>query len=97
MGFTAFSPSYEYGVELLAQGLQGRLPLVPDDVDLGVVGDGLEGDVRHALVDEAVADIAVDRLSRGCGAGDLGLLDLTLARVGEQIAGLARTHDAGTG
>ena len=37
------------------------LPGLPDDVDLGVVGDGLERDVRRALVDEALADVAVRR------------------------------------
>src|SRR2546425_1271214 len=44
------------GVELLAQRLQPRLPLLPDDVDLRVVGDGLERDVRHPL--ESIANNA---------------------------------------
>ncbi len=52
----------ERRVQLLAQRLQLRLPLVPDHIDLGVVGDGFERDVRHALIDEAVADVAVYRL-----------------------------------
>jgi hypothetical protein len=43
------------------------LELLPDHIDLGVVGDGLERDVRHALIDEAVADVAVGRAGwRGC-------------------------------
>ena len=46
------------GVQVLAQRLHRLLPAFPDDVDLGVVGDGLERDVRHALVDEALADVA---------------------------------------
>ena len=33
------------------------LELLPDDVDLGVVGDVAEHDVWHALVDEALADV----------------------------------------
>ena len=41
------------------QRLQGLLVRLPDDVDLGVVGDGLERDMRRALVDEALADVAV--------------------------------------
>ena len=31
-------------------------------VNLGIVGDGFEGDVRHALIDEAVADVPPYRL-----------------------------------
>ena len=57
-----------------AQRLKRRLALLPDHVDLGVVGDGLERDVRHALVDEALADVAVRRLRRRCGARDFGFL-----------------------
>ena len=52
----------ERGVQRLAQWFQLRLPLLPDDIDLRVVGDGLQGDVRNALIDEAVADVAVDGL-----------------------------------
>ena len=51
----------EGGVEPGAEGLQGLLPRLPDHVDLGIVGDGFEGDVRHALVDEALADVATRR------------------------------------
>jgi hypothetical protein len=46
-------------VELLADGLQGLLEALPDDVDLGVVGDGLERNVGDALVDEALANVVV--------------------------------------
>src|SRR5262249_53401519 len=48
----------ERGVQLRAQRLERLLPLLPDDVDLRVVRDRLEGDVRYALVDEALADVA---------------------------------------
>ena len=50
------------------------MPFVPDDVDLGVVGDGFEGDVRHALIDETVADVALHWLRAGCRVGDFGFL-----------------------
>ena len=85
------------GIQLFAQGLQPRLPLLPDDVDLGVVGDRLERDVGHALVDEPLTDVAVRRPRRRRGACDLGFLELTIARVREQVVGIARAHDTGAG
>ena len=55
-----------------AQRFELRLELLPDHVDLGIVGDGFERDVRRALVDEALADVAVRRLRLGRElAGDL--------------------------
>ena len=87
----------ERSVQLLAQRLQLRLPLLPDDIDLGVVGDGLERDVRHALVDEAVADVAVHGLRTRRGAGDFGFLELAFAGIGQQVERIARAHDAGAG
>jgi hypothetical protein len=84
-------------VELLPQRLEPSLPLVPDDVDLGVASDRLEGDVRDALVDEALTDAPVDRLSRLGRPTDLSLLGLALARVGEEVVGIPRPHDSGTG
>ena len=84
-------------VQLLAQRLQLRLPLVPDDIDLGVVGDGLERDVRHALIDEAVADVPMHGLRARRGAGDFGFLDLAFAGIGQQVIRIPRAHDAGAG
>ena len=78
-------------------GFQPPLEVLPDDVDLDVVGDGAQGDVRHALVDEALADVAV---AGGFGGGltlDLGLFQLAGAAVGEQVVGIAGAHDAGAG
>ena len=49
----------EHRVQLLAQRIEGALELLPDDVDLGVVGDVAELNVGQALVDEALADVAV--------------------------------------
>ena len=80
-----------------AERRQPLLVLLPDDIDLGVVGDGLEGDVRHALVDEALPDVAVGwRLRRG-PALHLRLLRLPLAAVGEEIVRVAGAHDPGAG
>ena len=89
-----FLPSLaEGGVEPGAERLQGLLPALPDHVDLGVVGDGFEGDVRHALVDEALADVTACRRFRRRALRDLGFLLLPLGTVGEQIPGVARAHD----
>ena len=87
----------ERGVQLLAQRLQLRLPLVPDDIDLRVVGDGLERDVRHALIDKAVADVSLHGLRTRRGAGDFGFLELAFAGIGQQVKRITRAHDAGTG
>ena len=90
-----FLPGLAEGVvQFFAQRLQGLLPLLPDLVDLGVVGDGFQGDVRHALVDEALADIAVRGRFGGRALRDLGFLPLPFGAVGEQIPGIARAHDA---
>ena len=84
-------------VQALLQRLQPQLEIFPDDVDLGVVGDGAQGDVGDALVDEALADVAVaGRYGRRL-AFDLSLLLLSLAAVGEQVVGVAGAHDAGAG
>jgi hypothetical protein len=72
------------------------LPFVPDHVDLGVVGDGFQGDVRHTLINETVADVALHRLGAGGRAGDFGFLDLALTRVGQQVKRITCAHDAGT-
>ena len=88
-----FLPSFAgRGVERGAQRLEHRLPLLPDVVDQRIVGDRLERDVRHALIDEALADIVMDRRVRGRAPAELGLLRAALAAVGEQIPGIARRH-----
>ena len=51
----------ERGIEPGAQRLQRLLPLLPDHIDLGIVGDRLQRDVRHPLVDKALADVAARR------------------------------------
>ena len=87
----------EGGVEFGQGVLHRGLDAVPDDVDLGVVGDGLERDVRHALVDEAVADIVMGGVGRGGGALDLGGLLLAVFAIGEEIPGIFRAHDPRAG
>ena len=64
----------ERGVQLRAQRFKLRLPLLIDDVDLGVVGDRLQRHVRRALVDEALADVLMRRRVGQDFARDLLLL-----------------------
>ena len=84
----------EGGVEPGAEGLQGLLPALPDHVDLGVVGDGFQGDVGHALVNETLADVAAGGRFRRRALRDLGFFLLPFRAVGEQVPGIARAHDA---
>ncbi len=84
-------------VQLFAQRLQLLLERVPDDIDLGVVGDGFQGDMGHALIDKTVADAAAGGLAGRSAAGDFGFLELAVAAVGQQVIRIARAHDAGTG
>ncbi|MBS1225690.1 MAG: hypothetical protein H6R24_2368 [Proteobacteria bacterium] len=88
---------FQRGVQLLAQRFQRLLPLVPDHINFGVVGDGFQGDVGDALVDEAMADVAVGGMRTGDAAGDFGFLELAFAGVGQQVERIARAHDAGAG
>ncbi|MCY1529509.1 hypothetical protein D9M68_646580 [compost metagenome] len=84
-------------VQLRAQRFQRLLPLLPDHVDLGVVGDGFQRDVRHAVIDKAVADVAMHGLAARRRARDFSLLQLTFTRISQQVVGIARTHYAGAG
>jgi hypothetical protein len=74
-------------------GSQRFLPVLPDHVDLGVVGDRLQRDVRNPFVDEALADIAVSRGFLRRRASDLALFALPLGAVGEQVIRVARAHN----
>ena len=84
----------EGGVEPGAERLQGLLPALPDHVDFGIVGDGFQGDVGHALIDEALADVAAGHRLRRRALRDLAFLFLPFEAVGEQVPGIARAHDA---
>ena len=83
----------EGGVEACAQRFGDRLPMLPDVVDARIVGDRLQGDVRHPLVDKAVTDVAAGRRLLRRRAGDLAFLALPLRAVGEQVIRVARAHD----
>ncbi len=83
----------ERGVKLLAQRLERLLEFFPDDVDFGVVGDGFQRDVRDALIDEALTEIAVHRHGGGNGASDLGFFELAVAAIGEQVIRIACAHE----
>ena len=55
-------------------------------VDVGVVGDRLERDVRHALVDEALADVAAGRVASVAALPvSSASFSIALGRVGEQV------------
>ncbi len=87
----------ERPVERDSQGFQGLLPSLPNDVDFGVVSNGLQSNVRNALVYEAVADVAARRRSLGRSAYDLGFLALALWTVGEKIIWITRSHQTRAG
>ncbi len=46
-------------IQAFAQGFEGLLEFVPDDVYLDIIRDGFQSDMRDALVNETLADIAV--------------------------------------
>ncbi|CFP57404.1 Uncharacterised protein [Bordetella pertussis] len=53
--------------------------------------------MRHALINEAMGDVVVSGLAGRRTAGDFGFLQLTFARIGEQVERIACAHDAGAG
>src|SRR5579862_9306342 len=50
---------FDRGIQLFTQLFQLCLPLVPDNVDLGVVGNGFERDMWNTFINEAVTDISL--------------------------------------
>ena len=96
--FPFFPGLAQESVELAAQPVQVGLPALVDDVDFGVVGDGLEGDVGHALVDEALADVAAG-LVQGSAFWPVRSASLpdAFGRVGQEVVGVAGGHEAGAG
>ena len=52
-----WSPRARFSSSL--KGFQLLLSVLPDDIDLRVVGDGSQSDVGHPVVDEALTNIAV--------------------------------------
>ena len=83
-------------IEGRAQRLQRALPFFVNDVDLGIVGNGLQRDVRHTLIDEAQADIVEGRRGGGAAIIQLRFLGLPFRAVGHEIIGVTRAHDART-
>ena len=84
-------------VELPAQGLQLLLVLFPDDIDFGVVGNGLQSDVRHPLIDEALADVPLGGRIGGRFAGEFRFLGLAFGRIRQQVVRVTSAHDPGAG
>ena len=61
-------------VQLFPQRLQLLLEVLPDGVDLCVVGDVTELDVWHPLIDEALADVAMGWRERWLSTFEISLL-----------------------
>ena len=88
---------FQSSIQRGAERLQFPLVFLVDNVDLGVVGDVPQGDVGHALVHEALADVAVGGHLRRVAPGQLGLLDLSVPAIGQDVVGVTGAHDAGAG
>lgn len=84
----------ESGVQRGARSVELQLPLLVDDVDLGVVGDGFQREVRDPFQHEALADVAVERPLHGRTAADLSLLGRALPAVAQQIGRMVCGHEA---
>ena len=52
--------------------------------------------MRHALIDEAVADVPLHGLRTRRGAGDFGFLELAIAGIGQQEKGITRARASAT-
>jgi hypothetical protein len=75
---------------LVEPGAPRYQPVLPAGVylvDFRVVGDGLEGDVGHGFVDEALLNVTLGRYRRWQLAGKLGLLLEAILGVSEQVVG----------
>src|SRR5215831_19334146 len=83
----------ERSVQAAPQRLQRLLPPLPDDIDLGVVGDRLQGDMRHPLIDETLANIVVGWCVFGGQAAGLTFLPLPLGAIGQQVIRIASPHN----
>ena len=53
--------------------------------------------MRHALIDEALADVVVDRRVGRHALSEFRFLGAAFAAVGEQIPGIARCHETRAG
>ena len=50
-------------IDVIWEKFQLLLKLVPDDVDLGIVGNGFQGDMGHALINKAVTNATAGGLA----------------------------------
>src|SRR5262249_35648612 len=64
-------------------------------LDVWVVGDALERDVWHALVDETLADVALGRSVSRKDAGKFGLFLTAFRGVGQEVVREAGGHEPG--
>ena len=87
----------EFFVQQFAQRFQLLLGLLPDDIDLRVVGDVPQRDVRNALVDEPLSHAAIGTRFGRRAPLNLRLLRLPLRAIGQQVVRIARAHNAGAG
>src|SRR5207302_2062566 len=71
--------------------------MLPDHVDLGVVYDRFERDMRHALIYETMADVPLHGLGARRGVSDLSFLHLPIGGISQQVEWVARAHDARAG
>jgi hypothetical protein len=75
-----------------AQRFQRGLRLLPQHVDLGVVGDRFQGDVGGAFVDKTLAQVVVHRRIGSGSASEATFLCTALAAVGQKIERVFRRH-----
>src|SRR5690606_669324 len=92
--FPLFPLLTKYRIQSLSQGLEVLLVLLPYNVDLRVVRDGLEGNSRHPLVHKALSDISSRGPSCDIRSRDLGLLSQTFRTIRKQVIGIPSSHEA---
>src|SRR5579863_669522 len=70
------------------------MELLPDYVDLCIVSDGLQRDVRHAFINKTLAEVAAGGSSRWNRVRNFGFLLLAFLAVGKQVISVTCTHDS---
>src|SRR5580658_1799204 len=73
------------------------LRFLPEDVDLGVIGDGFEGDMRGAFIDKAVAHVLMGGRVRLNLARYRLLLGSAISAVSKQKIGIFGRHQPRAG
>jgi hypothetical protein len=77
----------------LPQWFERLLEVFPDDIDLGIVGDGLQCDVWNTFIDKPLPDIAVSCSFGRCSSSDFSFFKLSVAAIGQEVIGIPRAHD----